>query len=1021
MRKNIPFFNRISVRVMAMLLMLFAITAVAASMVSQKSIRRVYEENFTERVLLTNDLMGDALEVEDVEYFVTLMKNQDADFQQKQIQFYHDRNRLRELREKGAPAKAQQELLDRLKSFNNELKVFKTERYWNVVAQLSHLKEISHSTYLYVMADTGLVNEDGEPLHVFIFDADDDKTAYGGLSLDESLYIDGLGTSDVSLESIRTMYATKKQMDHVDYYDDVYGKLYYAYTPIVNNSGDVVAVLGTDLDLGGMNSAIARTAVVFNVIFLAFFIAMLLLVFVFLRRSIVRPLSSLTDTARELAEGNVYLVMPETTLKQRGEIGMLAGAINDMGFTYQEMISNTGKLFEAANVGKLDARNDAEKFKGDIQNLINQINNTLDSITRYLNSLPSGIFIMSKELDTYFENDSFVHYFGDTSALEFLSNVFLQDGKDDVSLSLQEKRARLKEQVTAILEQDNQHTTAWINDQCFSIIFKEIVLSDEKAENSILVIAVNITDLMREKENAQAAAEAKSSFLSRMSHEMRTPMNAIIGMAKVAEATDDVARLKYCLSTVGASSEHLLGIINDVLDMAKIEAGKFELENVPMNIEKMLMKVCNIVIDSTEKKSQKFEVVISKDLHLNYSADGLRLSQVLMNLLSNAMKFTPEGGKITLAVEKVGEKESMSTLRFSVFDTGIGMTSEQIARLFDAFEQADGSVSRRFGGTGLGLAISKSIVEKMGGRISVESTPGSGSTFMFDVDLECAPHQNAIVFDGIRPEDIRLLVIENDGDTRERFLSITKSFGITADSAASEDETFAMVETAVGTKSAYDVIFLDYGMSGINGIDFINRLSSRIDKNTIVVVTTHLEWYRIERLVSKNGITRCITKPLFPSSILDAINDVVGTALESSGTRSGMTREVPDLSGSCILLAEDLEINREIVLALLEPTHLAVDCAQDGVQALDMFVKSPDKYDMILTDVQMPGMDGYEVTRKIRALDTPKAKSIPIIAMTANVFREDVEKCLDAGMDDHIGKPLDFDDVLEKLKKYLKQ
>jgi len=989
MHSKISFSDKINFRILTTLLILFIISAIIVTVFNRSNIRYLYEENFTERVLLTNALMAALIDSEDVNYFVDLMKHQSGEFKQRQVQFYHDRQELWAMQEEGASEEEQQGLLDRLSAFHDELASFKNDAYWETVDELRNLKEVSHSTYLYVMADTGLFNNEGEHLYTFIFDAEDTPVY-------DSPDIDGLGTSDISEGTIKEVYASKKQMEWVSYYSGDYGELYYSYAPIFNKNGDVIAVLGTDLDLGKMNSAIANSSLMFNLLFLSLFVIIILFIFVFLRRSITTPLTSLTNTARELALGNVYTPTEASTLKQRGEIGTLAHAIHDMSAIYQEMISSSRKLFNAANIGKLDVRNDAGKFMGDIHNVIEQINDTLDSMTLYLNSIPVSIFIMSNDLETYFRNAYFISHFGDISASDFISDTLSGDLHKEWS-------------------ENNQ--TVWIGESCFSIIFKEIVLSNELDENSILVIAVDITDLMNEKENAQAAAKAKSDFLSRMSHEMRTPMNAIIGMAKIADTTDDVPKLKHCLSTIGISSGQLLGIINDVLDMSKIEAGKFELENVPMNIEKTLMNVCNMIIDKMEGKNQKFNVVLSKDLHLNYIADDLRLAQVITNLLSNAVKFTPEGGKITLAVENTGQKENTNTLRFSVSDTGIGMTSEQLSRLFNAFEQADGSVTRRFGGTGLGLAISKNIVEKMGGRIWAESEPNVGSIFNFEVNLECTSHQDTVIFDGIRPEDIKLLIVESDEDVKKRFLNIIENFGIRTDSASNVEETLALV----GSNRAYDIIFLDYDMPSTNGIDLVNRLNGMIDRNTVIIVTTYLEWHQIEKIAAENNVTHYITKPIFPSAVLDAINEVIGTAVKSLAIKTETAASVPDLSDVSVILAEDVEINREIFLALLEETKISVDIAENGAIAVEMFKENPDKYNLIIMDIQMPEMDGYQATRIIRALDIPKAKTIPIIAMTANAFKEDIFRCLEAGMDDHLPKPIDEKAVIEKILYYSKR
>jgi len=555
-------------------------------------------------------------------------------------------------------------------------------------------------------------------------------------------------------------------------------------------------------------------------------------------------------------------------------------------------------------------------------------------------------------------------------------------------------------------------------------IIKSVAKATHKGRLVLIESFTDISELKKAEEKlrlmdiAEKANQAKSSFLSRMSHEMRTPMNAIIGMTKIAENTEDISKLKHCISVIETSSIQLLGIINDVLDMSKIEAGKFVLENVPMNIEKTLMKVCNIIIDAIEKKNQKLNVVIGNDLHLHYIADDLRLSQVITNLLSNAIKFTPENGKITLTVDEAGQQGNICTLRFSVTDTGIGMTPDQTTHLFGAFEQADGSITRRFGGTGLGLAISKTIVEKMDGRIWVESKYGAGSTFIFEVKLERAPHQETVICDGIRPENLRLLVVESDDDIRKRFISITQNFGIETDIAANAGDALRFVDMARNDKRPYDMIFLAYELesspSAVNGIDFAKQINGKIDRNTVIIITTFLEWSRIEKEALVNDISHYITKPLFPSSVLDSINEVVGNTLKTLEIKTCSAEPRIDLSGVHILLVEDVEINREIFLALLEDTHVAVDCAENGLVAVSKFKENTDVYDLIIMDVQMPEMDGCQATRAIRAMDVPRAKTIPIIAMTANAFREDIDRCLECGMNDHLAKPIDEKSIMKK-------
>jgi signal transduction histidine kinase len=447
------------------------------------------------------------------------------------------------------------------------------------------------------------------------------------------------------------------------------------------------------------------------------------------------------------------------------------------------------------------------------------------------------------------------------------------------------------------------------------------------------VIAGEAIRNLREKERnaaleqAEQASQAKTSFLANMSHEMRTPLNAIIGMSAIGKAAENIERKEYCLEKISEASNHLLALINDILDMSKIEANKFELSPADFSFSRMIQNTLTVISFRVEEKNQKFTVKIDEEIPDGLYGDDQRLSQVIVNLLSNAVKFTPEQGSISLeasldteglvpveedaspvpAEKRVSPASSgepgRCVIRVSVTDSGIGISAEQQARLFSSFVQADSSTSRKYGGTGLGLAISKSIVEMMGGLIWVESKPGKGSAFIFTVPLR-------------------------------------KSSGPGAEKTA--------------------LVFPGNGRTGKEG---------RAGEGE------------------------------FPAALSPESRD--------------------DFSGRRILLAEDVEVNREIVLALLEPTRLSVECVENGSMAVRVFNASPEAFDMIFMDIQMPEMDGYEATRAIRASAAPNAKTIPIIAMTANVFKEDVEKCLEAGMNGHVAKPLNFEEVLSQLRNYL--
>ncbi|MCL2517179.1 MAG: response regulator [Oscillospiraceae bacterium] len=511
---------------------------------------------------------------------------------------------------------------------------------------------------------------------------------------------------------------------------------------------------------------------------------------------------------------------------------------------------------------------------------------------------------------------------------------------------------------------------------------------------------------------AESASKAKSAFLSNMSHEIRTPMNAIIGMTTIGKMTQAVDKKDDALGKIEVASKHLLGIINDILDISKIEADKFELSAVSFDFEKMLQRIADVINLRVDERRQKFYVSIGKGIPNTLIGDDQRLSQVITNLLSNAVKFTPEEGSIHLYANLLSEENGLCRIQISVADTGIGITDEQKARVFQSFEQADASTSRQFGGTGLGLAISKRIVDLMDGKIWVESEPGKGAKFIFDVLLKRGFEEKKRLLDeSVNWNNIRIFAVDDEPEIREFFAAVSDKLGIACTVAASGEEAVGLIEK----DDYYNIYFLDWMLPGMTGIELARKIQGRSAHKSVIVIFSSIDWHNIEDEARGAGIDKFLPKPLFPSVIVDIINESIGAKRQAEqNKKSGFSED--DFSGCTILLAEDVDINREIVIALLEPMNLNIECAENGAAAVRMYAESPDKYDMIFMDVQMPEMDGYEATRRIRALDVPKAKTIPIIAMTANVFREDVEKCLEAGMNGHIGKPLDFDEVISQLR-----
>lgn len=537
-----------------------------------------------------------------------------------------------------------------------------------------------------------------------------------------------------------------------------------------------------------------------------------------------------------------------------------------------------------------------------------------------------------------------------------------------------------------------------------------------------LTIAASITrwemnvSLKMAQEEAMASTKAKSEFLSRMSHEIRTPMNAIIGMTTIANRSDDQKKIKYCLHKIDASSRQLLSIINDILDMSKIDANKFEIMEGEFDFEKMIQDVFNVVQVKLDEKHQHFHLDIEEPLKNMIVSDELRLSQVLINLLNNAIKFTPENGDITLKVRFSDNTSKTSHLEVSVIDTGIGIDEEGQEKLFSDFEQVDGSISRSYGGTGLGLAICKKIIDLMDGDIRVESEQGEGASFIFNIDVKWGDEIKPVVPRKMLQEKLNVMVIDDSEDVLDYFKNIFASFSMNCDVALNGSTALHMVRERQKNGEEYNIYFIDWNMPDMNGGTVAKKIKELTNNNAIVVMISSSDWSDIEKEAKALGLSNFLPKPILPSVIYNAVVDLTHTTPMYDDEQE--TKEEIDWSDKNILIVEDIEINREILLNVLEETGVKSDQAENGQIAIDMIKSNPDKYDLILMDVQMPVMDGLEATRQLRRMENEHIKTLPIIAMTANAFKEDEEISLEAGMNGHLAKPLSVEDLYNTLTTY---
>lgn len=555
-------------------------------------------------------------------------------------------------------------------------------------------------------------------------------------------------------------------------------------------------------------------------------------------------------------------------------------------------------------------------------------------------------------------------------------------------------------------------------------------LKRENGVPTIILLAIqNITELKREElrnrmalkeafQAAEAANHAKSDFLSRMSHDIRTPMNAIMGMTTVAAMNiDDKERLKDCLNKITLSSRHLLALINDVLDMSKIESGKVTLSEEEFNIAKMLDNLLAIIHPQIQEKNQQLKVNISNIIHEDVIGDPLHLQQVFVNIMGNAVKFTPEGGTISLSIcEKPSRMQGSGCYEFIFKDTGIGMKEEFVKTFFEPFSRENRAGNKNIEGTGLGMSIANNIVEMMNGKIQVESTLGEGSKFTVQVYLKL---QNAKSEEVECLKDLRVLVADDEPDACENACEILNSIGMSSDGVFSGDEAIWKLTEAHENAEDYAVVILDWKMPGKCGVETAREIRKRLGEDIPIIILSAYDWSSIEQEAREAGVNSFIAKPLFKSRLVYVLKSLVE---KREGEEQSDIEELrqKDYSGKRILLVEDNDLNLEIAETLLEFIDIEVEAARDGQQAVDMLLEKPENYyDLVFMDIQMPNKNGYEATKEIRASAREDLKILPIVAMSADVFSDDIQRALSVGMNDHVAKPIELSKLSEAIEKWI--
>jgi len=688
----------------------------------------------------------------------------------------------------------------------------------------------------------------------------------------------GTAVSKLKYPEIEQVYKTGEAVYVIDKieYD---GKMSHSFVPVTDGHGNIIAIIGVDVNLESISSELNNFLLLSVFITILISVLIILMMLMMLQKTIIRPVKKLTDISTEIAKGNVYAEIPAKILARKDEMGVLGNSYESMRTALEKLIVNNNSLFEDIISGKLGARGESSQFSGLFAQLINSTNDTLDVIGLYFDSIPASFIILDPNYDIVFSNKNYEEDFSGVTAAQLYQKL-LEDPEN--SKDPGEDYAELKKKLSETIGQGEYDCLRWFDKdgkkRCYSFMCSEVALGKNKS-GAVIVILDN-TELVLAKDEALSANKAKSEFLSRVSHELRTPLNAILSMAKLGLTDKQLSQSMDRFEKIVSSSEHLSNIINDVLEMSRMESGKIEIRYADLNIYELIDECVSMLGLKANENNNELTQYVSPEIPRALIGDEFRIKQVIFNLLSNAIKFTTDG-KISVEVICAEKNDKNYTLRFTVADTGIGMSKEFLGKIFTPFEQEDNFLSRRYAGSGLGLSISRNLVTLMGGDMEVQSELGCGSTFIFNISFKIADEEHK-------------LIQEND----------------------------------------------DLGEDDIS------------------------------------------------------------------------------ISGKRILLADDIEINRLIVLEVFGEYDIKIDEASDGCEAVEKFMNSPvNYYDCILMDIQMPKMDGYKATAEIRK-SSREDNRIPIIAMTANALKEDVDQALESGMNDHLAKPIDFDLCVQKVKKY---
>ncbi|MDR3288979.1 MAG: response regulator [Peptococcaceae bacterium] len=737
----------------------------------------------------------------------------------------------------------------RITAYCEELSALKDDKYYSITKSLIEARISTGVKTLYIIADLGL--EDG---YVYVY-----NTFYQG---DRGvLFNDDLGTVEAKTNhsELAQVYKTGEPVYVTN--SDKKGGLSYSYTPIKDGYGNIVAVIGADINLELIGRQLKQFLLSIVTITAMITTIIILVVFFILQKTIVRPVKSLTDISREIANGNIYIDIPREILARKDEMGVLGNSYESMRTALEALISDNKTLFEAIIMGNLAARGDPSRFDGFFAQLINSTNNTLDVIGFYFDSIPAAVIILDSEYDIAYANDNFKQTFSRFSTAYILQKLLEKTDEED---------ADLKEELSAILAGGEYNCLQWFDiggeNRCYSFICNSI--AHDEGKNGALIVILDNTELVLVKDRALSANKAKSEFLSRISHELRTPLNAILSLAKLGLNDKELRESTKRFEKIVSSSAHLSNIINDVLEMSRMESGKTEIRYAPMDVAELIEECVSMLALRAQENHN--ELVSSVDLCVprRLLGDEFRIKQIIINLVSNALKFT-ENGKVAIDVVCAEKTDDFFLLNFSVTDTGIGMSEEFLGKIFTPFEQEDSFLSRRYEGSGLGLSISYNLVGLMGGFMEVRSKLGEGSHFDFAVKFATVPEDTAQSEEGGGPEaeeisleGKRLLLVEDVEINRRIVAELLSESGVEIEEAVDGEE--AVEKFANSPLYYYDCILMDVQMPKMDGYKAtraIRQISREDNGVPIIAMTANALKEDVDQALA-SGMNSHLSKPI---------------------------------------------------------------------------------------------------------------------------------------------------------------